>query len=306
MSNKEKGKVLVKISRFLTSNMKAEIKLLTTQHYISETNIPENLSHKFDLVIFDDMQNIVLALDIEMSDSKEKKGFEEFLPFAYGSINKNLDFKILNPRKLPFDKTFGDIEFLVKLLKSQFPHLKTESDLIIAQIQQNLNEKHLELTENIKELDKLKIEVEFEKKMSSKKYAETLDLMKKEEKQQQYNFDKCEVLDLMLIAREKIDLPTRTGTESSMALSNGTDYRYEKSSSNDAFEFKLRFEFGIWLLKISFLGKHEEYGYELMEEGVAFYYFDKSKIEFIQLSSEKRKLLEPEQTWIHWDRVMNS
>ena len=67
--------------------------------------------------------------------------------------------------------------------------------------------------------------------MSSEKYAETLDLMKKEEKQQQYNFDKCEVLDLMLIAREKIDLPTRTGTESSMALSNGTDYRNEKSSS---------------------------------------------------------------------------
>ena len=91
-----------------------------------------------------------------------------------------------------------------------------------------------------------------------------------------------------------------------MALSDGTDYRNEKSSSNDAFDFKLRFELGIWLLKISFLGKHEEYDFVLMEKGVAFYYFDESKNEFIQLSSEKRKLLEPEQAWIYWGRVLNS
>ena len=110
----------------------------------------------------------------------------------------------------------------------------------------------------------------------------------------------------MLIARAKIDLPMRRGTESFMALSNGSEYRNEKSSSNNAFDFYLRFEFGVWLLKITFLGRHEEYAYTLMANGSDFYSFDESKIEFIPLSKQKREMLRYEETWILWERVMNS
>jgi len=316
MIDKEKNKVLIKTSRFLNRNMIAEIKLLTSQTYISETNTPESLSQKFDLVVIDDKQKILLALDIVMSNSEQglskEKGFEEQLPFAYGLINKDLDFNILNPKKFPVDKTCGQIQSLVKLLKMKFPSLKTESDQLIEEMERDMRTKALEVSENNKvinslkkDIEKLKGNLKLTKEMLSERFSEVLDLRKKEENQHQYNFDKCDIKDQMLIARVKIDLPKRTGTESTMALSNGGSYSNEKSSSNDAIDYKLRLEFGVWLLKLSFLGKHEEYGYELMEEGVNFYSFDESRSEFIPLTNEKRELLGSEQTWILWERVMN-
>lgn len=309
MTDKEKGKILIKISRFFDINMKAEIKLLTTQTYFLETDLPKSLSQKFDLVILDVKQNIVLAMDIDMSNSKQglsiEKGFERSLPFAYGLINKDLDFNILNPVKLPFDKTWGDIKFLVELLKMHSPSLKTESEQIIEQMQQSFQVKQFELEETKKQIDKLKNDLIFQEEMSSERYRDALNLREKEKKQQQYNFNDCEFKEQMIIARAKLDLPKRTGTETSITLPDGSMYSNEKSTSNDVFDFKLRFEFGFWILKISFLGRHEEFGYGLIERGVAFYSYDESRNEFIPLIKEKEQLLGSEQTWILWERVVN-
>jgi hypothetical protein len=306
----EKKKILSKISRLLRRNMNAKIKLLSTQSFYLRSEIQENGSRNFDLVIEDDKQNIVLAMDIRMSSSKEAlnrcKGFENSLPFAYGLINKNLDFNILNSRIRQNDQRSGNIEDLVVLLKINFPSLKTASEQTIEKLEQMLTLGELKIKENIKEIEKLKSKLESEAKWSSEKSDKIFDIREKGKNQQQYNFDKCQVLDLMLIARAKINLPSREGTESFMALSNGSEYRNEKSSSYDAFDFSLRFEFGVWLLQITFFGRHEEYCYSLMANGSDFYSFDESKIEFIPLSKQKKDLIKSEETWILWERVMNS
>jgi hypothetical protein len=310
MSYIEKKNLLMEISRLLTLNMNAEIKLLTTQSFQLRSEILRYGSRKFDLVIVDDKQNIVLAMDLRMSAPKEAlnkiKGFEHSLPFAYGLINKNLYYNILNFQEIPRAESWVKIGSLVHILKKYYPSLKTESDQKIEELEIMLNLGQLEIKENIKEIGELKSKLEFEAKRSSEKSVEIGAIRKKEETQQQYNFDKCQLLDLMLIARAKIDLPMRRGTESFMALSNGSEYRNEKSSSNNAFDFYLRFEFGVWLLKITFLGRHEEYAYTLMANGSDFYSFDESKIEFIPLSKQKREMLRYEETWILWERVMNS